>query len=98
MYVAEFFLFASFILNEKTLPLRIAENQRVGWVTAFCSHERDLFRSQKWLAILTDAATQVQIPKREFLLGVTQGHSPRTFLGNDRIDRLILMFVVFGIP
>jgi hypothetical protein len=59
--------------------LRIAENERIGRVTAFCSHQRDLCCFQKWLAVLTDAATQVRIPIREFLLGVTQGTFARSF-------------------
>src|SRR5260221_8184784 len=54
-------------------PLGIEKNERVGRVTEFCSHQPDLCCFQKWLAVLTDAASQVRIPKREFSLGLTEG-------------------------
>jgi hypothetical protein len=59
--------------------LGIPENEYVGRVTTFCSHQRDLCCFQKWLATLTDPATQVRIPKREFLLGVTQATFAKSF-------------------
>jgi hypothetical protein len=60
--------------------LGIPKNEHVGWVTAFCSHQRDLSCFQKWLAVLTDPATQVRIPKREFLLGITQATFAKSFV------------------
>jgi hypothetical protein len=48
-------------------------------MTAFCGHQSDLGCFQKWLAVLTDAATQVRIPKQEFALGFTQGTSAQGF-------------------
>jgi hypothetical protein len=37
--------------------LRIAENEGVSGVSAFCSPQRDLCCFQKWLTVFTDAAT-----------------------------------------
>src|SRR5258707_12112920 len=58
---------------------RIAENERVGRVTAFCSHQPDLYCFQKWLAVLTDAGNQVRIPRRKVLLGIQQGRSAKDY-------------------
>jgi hypothetical protein len=60
-------------------PLRIAENEHVGRVTAFCSHQRDLCCFQKWFAVLADAAGQVRIPRREFSLGIAQAAFAKGF-------------------
>jgi hypothetical protein len=61
------------ILVEASRELRITENQRVARVTAFGNHQRDLCCFQKRFTLLTDAAAQIRIPKREFSLSVTQG-------------------------
>src|SRR5260221_7290337 len=75
---------------------RIAENERVGRVIAFCSHQPDLCCFQKWLAVVADPATQVRVPRREFWSGVTQATFAKSFFEQWSNCQLILMFVVFG--
>ena len=59
--------------------LRIVENERSGRMTTFCSRQRHLRCFQEWRAVLTDAATQGGVPRREFSLGVTQGTFAQSF-------------------